>query len=66
MKKLTALALCLVLLTGCTSVFSETAGSQEGVYTIYNLTGEKVLYVSLTDNVNGVVMTSPPPSPITW
>ncbi|MCR4884869.1 MAG: hypothetical protein K6A68_14960 [Clostridiales bacterium] len=56
MKKLTALALCLVLLTGCTSVFSETAGSQEGVYTIYNLTGEKVLYVSLTDNVNGVVM----------
>ena len=53
MKKLIAIALCMALLLGCVSALAETAERQEGVYTIYNMTGENVLSLQLIDNVSG-------------
>jgi hypothetical protein len=53
MKKLIAIVLCMALLLGCVSALAENAEQQTGVYTIYNMTGEKVLHIQLTDNVTG-------------
>ncbi len=53
MKKLTAIALCMVLMLACTAVFAESQEQQTGVYTIYNVTGENVAWIELLDNVTG-------------
>ena len=53
MKKLTAIALCTVLMLACTAVFAESQEQQTGVYTIYNVTGENVAWIELLDNVTG-------------
>ncbi len=52
MKKLIAIVLCMALL-GSVSALAETADRQYGVYTIYNMTGEKLISLELIDNVTG-------------
>ena len=53
MKKLTALALCMVFVLACATVFAESQEQQTGVYTLYNVTGENVTWIELLDNVDG-------------
>ena len=52
MRKI-ALLLAISLLFVFAFAAAEKADVQEGVYTIYNVTGEKVTSLTLTDNVTG-------------
>ena len=52
--RFTAIILSLVLLLSCTAAFAEGAdGAEVCVYTVYNVTGEKIVELYLTDNNSG-------------
>ena len=53
MRKIALLLLAISLLFVSAFAAAEKADVQEGVYTIYNVTGEKVTSLTLTDNVTG-------------
>ncbi len=54
MKKLISVILALALLLGCAAAIAdEAAEDQVGVYTVYNVTGETVTEITITDNVTG-------------
>ena len=55
MKKLFALILALAMILSVAAFAEEAAEDQVGVYTVYNLTGETVVELLLTDNVTGEV-----------
>ena len=50
MRKFVLLLLAISLLFVSAFAVAENADVQEGVYTIYNVTGEKVTSVTITDN----------------
>ena len=52
-KRFTAILLSLVMLLCCAAAFAEGEAPAVCVYTIYNVTGEKVVELYLTDNNSG-------------
>ena len=51
--RFTAILLSLMLLLSCTAVFAEDAAADVCTYTLYNVTGEKIVELYVTDNNSG-------------